>query len=582
MDGSRRLVFAVALLALVVSCIAWLQPPEVVPAMAPPEMFSAERARAHLVEIAREPRPTGTPANRRAREHLLATLAALGVPGEVQSASVLSTRWGVPYDAAHVENVVARLPGTDNTRAIALVAHYDSVPGSPGAGDDGAAVAALLEALRALRSGGPLRNDVLFLFTDGEEGGTLGAKAFVDEHRWRGDLGLALNFDARGAGGVVAMFETGPENGWLIRELAGSAPRPVASSLFYEVARRMGHSTDFAELKRAGIPGMNFAFGDRAAHYHAPTDTVENLDLRSVQHQGSYALSLARRFGAMNLREAGRERREGSFDVVYFNAFGAQLVSYPVSWALSIAALVVLLFAAVAGVSVKRGAAGALRIGGGAVAFVALLAGTGAVVGALIQLVRRVHPALRATAFAPYDTTFYRLAITLLSLAVAAALVRLFRRRLGAVELSLGALFVWLVLAVAASVSAPRASGVFVWPLASSLLGLGGRRAPRALRGSCARRRGTRPLPALRRAGAPAGRARGARRRAGRRPLPAASGAPGGRAPVAAVARIRALRRRGAGRRLRGHPLHRGAPPADLPGLRARQRGGQGVVAHRR
>ncbi|WP_437964769.1 M20/M25/M40 family metallo-hydrolase [Sorangium sp. So ce260] len=466
MAWSPRIAVALALLALVALRIAQLTPPSVVPASAPPEVFSAERARAHLLQIAAEPRPTGSAGHRRARDYLLATLSELGAQAEVQSTSVLSRQWGLPYDAAHVENIVARLPGADSTRAVALVAHYDSVPGSPGAADDGSGVAALLETLRALKSGPPLRNDVLLLFTDAEEGGVLGGKAFMDEHPRRGEVGIALNFDARGAGGVVAMFETGPGDALPVRELARAAPFPIASSLFPEVARRLGHGTDFSVFRRAGIPGLNFAFSDDAAHYHTPSDTVSNLDLRSVQHAGDYALSLARRFGGLDLRRRDRE------DAVYFNTWGAHVVSHPIGWALPIAALVGCLFAGAVVVARRRQVASLGRIFSGLLVFLAMLAGAAAAVGGLGWVLRRVHPALRAMPFEPYNAPAFRLALALAALAVSAAGYRLFRRRLGACELALGALLLWLLLLAGASFFMPGASFYFAWPLASALLGL--------------------------------------------------------------------------------------------------------------
>ncbi|WP_437996187.1 M20/M25/M40 family metallo-hydrolase [Sorangium sp. So ce185] len=466
MAWSPRVAVALALLALVALRIAQLSPPSVVPRSAPPDVFSAERARAHLLELAAEPRPTGSAGHRRARDYLLAQLAALGVQAEVQRTSVLSRQWGLPYDAARVENVVARLPGADSTRAVALVAHYDSVPGSPGAADDGSGVAALLETLRALKSGPPLRNDVLLLFTDAEEGGVLGGKAFMDEHPLRGEIGLALNFDARGAGGVVAMFETGPGDAFPVRELARAAPMPIASSLFPAVARRLGHSTDFSVFKRAGIPGLNFAFSDDAAHYHTPSDTVDNLDLRSVQHAGDYALSLARRFGGLDLRRPDRE------DAVYFNTWGAHVVSHPIGWAIPIAALVFGLFAGAAALARRRRCASLGGIFAGSLAFLALLLGAAGAVGGLGWLLRRVHPALRAMPFEPYNAPAFRIALALAALAVSAAGYRLFRRRLGACDLALGALLVWLSLLAGASLSMPGASFYFAWPLASALVGV--------------------------------------------------------------------------------------------------------------
>ena len=102
-------------------------------------------------------------------------------------------------EAGTPENVVARLEGTnDGGKAFLLMAHYDSVSTAPGASDDGAGVASMLETLRALKAGPPLKNDVIFLFTDGEERGLLGARAFVDSHPWAEDVGVVLNLEARG------------------------------------------------------------------------------------------------------------------------------------------------------------------------------------------------------------------------------------------------------------------------------------------------------------------------------------------------------------------------------------------------
>jgi len=85
---------------------------------------------------------------------------------------------------------------------VLLVAHYDSVPTGPGANDDGVGVATLLETARALTASAPLQNDVIFLFTDSEETGLLGAQAFVTEHLWAKEVEVVLNFEGRGNGGL--------------------------------------------------------------------------------------------------------------------------------------------------------------------------------------------------------------------------------------------------------------------------------------------------------------------------------------------------------------------------------------------
>lgn len=202
--------------------------PPVVAESAPATEFSAVRAMRHIPRIAQQPHPSGTAAHAVVRDGLVAQLQALGLETQVQrTESVLARPRTV--QVATVENVVARLAGTQPGQAILLVAHYDSVPTGPGASDDASAVAALLETARALKAGPPLRNDVIFLFSDCEETGLHGARAFVNQHPWAHEAKVVLNFDARGNSGPVYMFQTGDRNGWWIRRFLESAPWPAAS-----------------------------------------------------------------------------------------------------------------------------------------------------------------------------------------------------------------------------------------------------------------------------------------------------------------------------------------------------------------
>jgi Zn-dependent M28 family amino/carboxypeptidase len=126
--------------------------------------------------------------------------------------------------------VVATLPGSNSTGSVFVVAHYDSTFGTPGAADDKASVAAMLETARALASAEPLRNDVVMIFTDGEEAGLLGASSFVAEHPLADRGGVVLNWEATGNAGPSVMFESSSGNTELIKELAASARYSVGDS----------------------------------------------------------------------------------------------------------------------------------------------------------------------------------------------------------------------------------------------------------------------------------------------------------------------------------------------------------------
>lgn len=178
------------------------------------------------------------------------------------------------------------MPGRDPTGRVLLSAHYDSTAGSPGAADDKAAVAAILETAPALTSGQPLRNDVVMLLTDGEEPGLLGAAAFVAQHRARARGGVVLNWEATGNAGPSVLFETSPGDAELVRVLAASAPSPVGDSALAAGYEAGNQNTDFNVLRDAGYAGLNFALVDGTAYYHSSQDTLAALDLRSVQHIG--------------------------------------------------------------------------------------------------------------------------------------------------------------------------------------------------------------------------------------------------------------------------------------------------------
>ncbi len=131
--------------------------------------FSAGRAMNDLEVVAHAPHSTGTPAQAAVRDYILSQVNLSGLSAEVQARGGIS-------------NILVHLPGTDPTLAVLVTGHYDSVSSSPGAGDDGVSTVAMLESIRVLQANPPLRNDVLFLFTDGEELGWVGAKAFIKEY----------------------------------------------------------------------------------------------------------------------------------------------------------------------------------------------------------------------------------------------------------------------------------------------------------------------------------------------------------------------------------------------------------------
>ena len=436
-----------------------LQPPPVQSASAPDTEFSAERARQHLREITREPRPMGSTGHAHTRGYLIDQLQRLGLEPQVQQTTSLR-RANSTVTSADVQNVMARIEGRDSSAAIVLMTHYDSVANSPGAADAGNGVAAILETARALVAGPSLENDVILLFTDAEEVGLFGARAFVDEHPWAEDIGIVLNAEGRGNSGPVSMFRTAGGNGRMLEIMARNVPRPVAESLSHDLFAIMPNDTDLTIFARAGFAGMDFANVHGLAHYHTPLDSYGHADPRTLQHHGEYLLNLARAFGSEDLTSIGAPDR------VYFTAPIRGLVHYPMSWVIPLALLVLLL---AVGLMIRELNQGRLGLGGTAI-------------GVAVILVMLVVLPLMAVAawvglreFVPeyswfgngtvYSSSCYLAGICLLVIAAQIAIFALLRHRLQLADLFISATLVWALIGLASALWLPGGSYLLTWPM---------------------------------------------------------------------------------------------------------------------
>jgi uncharacterized Tic20 family protein len=219
-----------------------------------------------------------------------------------------------------------KLPGTEPGKSVLVVGHYDSVPDSYGASDDGSAVVTMLETIRLLLLKQTFKNDIVFLFTDGEEIGLVGAKAFVEEHPLAKNIGVVLNFEGGGTTGPSLMFETSTDNNWIISEFAKVVPSPIANSLSYEIYRNMPNDTDLTPFKKNGYKGLNFSYIENRFDYHTGGDNISNTSVESIQHHGSYAVPLIQHFANIDLNNSEKG------NAVYFNTIGKGFVHYSYKW----------------------------------------------------------------------------------------------------------------------------------------------------------------------------------------------------------------------------------------------------------
>jgi hypothetical protein len=180
--------------------------------------------------------------------------------------------------------------------ALLLVAHYDSTPTSPGASDNLAGVACVLEMIRALRAGATPTRSLIVLFSDGEEIGLLGAEAFRQEHPWAHHVRTVINLDSRGSAGASMLFQVSGEIPWVVGNLATQLPSPSTSSSYQAVFPFVPADTDFSVFRRLGVHGVDIASVGQTTNYHSDQDRLEKVVAGTLQDQGENALALARAF----------------------------------------------------------------------------------------------------------------------------------------------------------------------------------------------------------------------------------------------------------------------------------------------
>ncbi len=460
---SRALAGLLALLVLAVAAVGsalGVRPPAPLPAGAPAEQFSAARAQAHLERIAAEPRPAGSPAAAEVRAYLESVLTGLGLESASQEAVGSTGSDREYFAAAPVHNVVAVLPGTGPTGRVFLVAHHDTQPLTPGAADDGAAVAALLETARALTQGPRPRNDVVFVLTDAEETFLLGAEAFVGRHPLAADGGVLLNLEARGNAGPVITHSTTPGGAPLVALLGAVAPHPVATSFAGEFRQRMAHTTDFGIFAHDDrFTGWDSANIDGSAAYHRPEDRPGALDPRTLQHHGSNALALARALGDADV--PALTDRTGA-DATHFPVLG-RLVQYSAALTWPLAALAAAIAAAAAVVTLRRGAATWPRAVAGLGAAAVPLVAAPLLAHGLWLLLVALRPGY-AQMLDPWRPGWFRAAALALVAAVVLAWYALVRRRIGPGGLRLGVLGSLTITGLVLAAVAPGAAYLAVLP----------------------------------------------------------------------------------------------------------------------
>lgn len=223
-----------------------------------------------------------------------------------------------------LHNIYVHLQTEKSDENIIFISHTDSTPFGPGTFDDMVSVTSMLEGLRQLKDKELYRN-ILFLFTDGEELGLLGAYKFIENHPEFVENTIAVvNLEARGNDGGLLLFESSENNLGLIQAYKKGTTSPYATSLSTAVYKLLPNSTDLSLFLKAGYPGINLAVVNGGTSYHTPEDNYENFNRNSAGHYLATVAGLVDYFALTpDLNLNARQ------DSIHFTFFQGNLIVVP-------------------------------------------------------------------------------------------------------------------------------------------------------------------------------------------------------------------------------------------------------------
>ena len=311
--------------------------------------FSTKRVLKTIEKIAEKPHYVGSKNHEEVVEYIVSEIEKMGLKASIQEGDSF-------YDGVGTQpkNIFVRIPGSGSEKDLMLLAHYDSAPHSysHGATDDASGVATILEGIRVfLHNKTPHKNDIVVLFSDAEELGLNGAALFAKNYSKIQNVGLILNFEARGSSGPSFMLmESNSGNQRMINDFVNANPQfPVSNSLMYSIYKMLPNDTDLTAFRKIrNIQGFNFANIDSHYNYHTQQDNFENIDEKSLAHKAGYLMPLMKHFSNFDLKMLTSSREN-----VYCNTpFG--FINYSFDYIFPMLILAVILFLVLIFIGIKR------------------------------------------------------------------------------------------------------------------------------------------------------------------------------------------------------------------------------------
>lgn len=183
-------------------------------------------------------------------------------------------------------------PTGQDPEIVYVTAHFDSVPGSPGASDNASGTGTALELARILKAY-PTEKEIRFVFVGAEEIGLLGARHYVSELSDDEISRSAANFNMDMVGTAweqatalyVNVVDGQPNAVW---QAASAAAERLGNDTLVLFQRG---SSDHVAFHDAGIDAANFIRREPGTAslepwYHTPEDTFDKISQERIQEAG--------------------------------------------------------------------------------------------------------------------------------------------------------------------------------------------------------------------------------------------------------------------------------------------------------
>lgn len=436
-------LFVIVLLSLVVYGTFYFSMPQSHSKNKNLEEFSTERALKHIKEVSKKPHYVGSPNHKDVLNYLDNELQKMGLKTQIQDTIILS-KWA---NLVPCKNLITRIKGTENNKALLLLTHYDSAPHSKsyGASDDANGLGVILEGIRTyLHNKKSHKNDIIIVFSDAEEQGLNGAYAFAKFHPWIKDVGVVINFEARGTKGASMMLaESNTGNANLIQAFdEANVSYPVSNSLMYSIYKMLPNDTDMTAFREtADVPGYTFAYIDDHFDYHSIQDNYKNVTPASVEHQAQYLMPILDHFSNINLNKMNAEE-----DYVYFN-LPKIFVKYPFSYSLGLWIGAILLFSVIIFFGFGYNVLKIKEILKGFIPALLSIIISGGITYGIWQLILILNPVYKDILHGfTYNGKDYMFAFLFLTLFVSFFVYSLFAKKENTNNLIIAPIFLWLII----------------------------------------------------------------------------------------------------------------------------------------